>query len=170
MNINTDDLIHKKVLNLDPKIWWPRYEFVIQSMIVNYPHQPTDAIQKQMYDIIMNIPFWIPHEKMASITTKLLEDYPVSSFLTSRKAFMKWGFEFCMKMRRRINTFKKHSVIPFKEITYYEFLQNYHHEYLPPEIKDKKYRDFINRIKFGTTLTIMALTVGYLTYKDYIDV
>lgn len=169
------DVFYKNTMDLDPKIWWPHYQFVLQSIVFNYPHHPNEISQKKMYEIIMNIPLWIPNEEMSNTIIELLNEYPVSSYLTNRTTFLKWLHEFTKRMRRRINDYDKKRTkqdgatitAPFEDQTYYDFIQDYHHEYLPAVAREKEYKKWLMKMKSVGVMISLLGVIGYFSWKEF---
>ena len=75
---------------LDPKIWGPHYWFVLHTIALNYPLNPTDIIKKKYYDFILNLPLFIPINDISNKFSKFLDEFPVTPYLDSRESFIKW--------------------------------------------------------------------------------
>ena len=50
-------------MGLDPKVWLPHFQFVMQTMAISYPKHPNDVSKKKYYDFkeslteILNLEF-----------------------------------------------------------------------------------------------------------------
>lgn len=77
-------------LTIPADIWGPHYWFVFHTLCYAYPERPNKIAKKKMYDFVQNIPFIIPHLGISDYFTKILDKYPVSSYLDNRKDLMKW--------------------------------------------------------------------------------
>ena len=75
---------------LDPKIWGPHYWFVLHTIALTYPLYPNDTLKKKYYDLIQNLPIFIPISNMGNLFSKLLDIYPVTPYLDSRESLIKW--------------------------------------------------------------------------------
>ena len=49
-------------MTLNPKIWLPKYIFIMQLISINYPKTPNDVTKKKYYDFIQNLPLLIPNK------------------------------------------------------------------------------------------------------------
>ena len=58
-------------MGLDPKIWLPHFQFVMQTMAISYPKRPNDVSKKKYYDFIQNLPVFLPDEPMGNHFLKL---------------------------------------------------------------------------------------------------
>ena len=170
-NFDISDVFYKNTMDLDPKIWWSHYQFVLQSIVMNYPHTPNETSQKRMYEIIMSLPLWVPHEHLSKIIIELLNEYPVSSYLTNRTTFLKWMYEFVKRMRRLVNDIERkrnpEEPVLFEELSYYEFIQYYYYEYLPDSMKDKEYKQWLLKMKTVGMMSGLIILIGYFSWKEY---
>ena len=46
--------------------------------------------KKKYYDLIQNLPTFIPNKRMGKQFEKKLNEFPVTPYLSSRDSFMKW--------------------------------------------------------------------------------
>ena len=75
---------------LEPKIWGPHFWFVIHTIALTYPHNPNEVIRKKYYDLIQNLPLFLPVEEIGNTFSQYLDKYPVTPYLESRTSFVKW--------------------------------------------------------------------------------
>ena len=61
-------------MGLDPKVWLPHFQFVMQTMAISYPANPNDVSKKKYYDFIQNLPVFLPDKPMGTYFIKLLDD------------------------------------------------------------------------------------------------
>ena len=61
------------------------------SIGFHYPIHPNKVSKKKYYDLVMNIPIFLPSERLGNHFSKLLDKYPVTPYLDSRESFIKWG-------------------------------------------------------------------------------
>ena len=113
---------------LDAKVWGPHYWFVLHTIAINYPLYPNSTIKKKYYDFIHSLPLFIPISNMGNHFSELLDKYPVTPYLDSRKSFIKWMYFIHNKINLSLN-------IP--EQTMEESLESYYKQYLPQKIIDK---------------------------------
>lgn len=73
---------------LDPNIWGPHYWFFLHTVSVTYPETPNDVTKRKYYDLIQNLPLFLPSggAKLAEI----IDQYPVTPYLDSRESFVRW--------------------------------------------------------------------------------
>ena len=137
---------------LDPTIWGPKYWFFLHTVAMSYPHRPNDVTKKKYYELIQNMPLFIPVESMGNDFSKLLELYPVTAYLDSRESFIKWLHFIHNKVNEKLEKPK---------ITIDDFYVKYYEEYKPKDIQIKEYhrwREIIYiMVVFGATGLIMYL-------------
>ena len=51
-------------MGLDPKIWLPHFNFIMQTISISYPMNPNDVSKKKYYDLIQNIPVFFPDKPL----------------------------------------------------------------------------------------------------------
>ena len=74
----------------DPEVWGPHYWFFLHTVSESYPSTPNETTKKKYYDLIINMPLFIPIEEMGNKFSDLLDKYPVSPYLDSRDSFVRW--------------------------------------------------------------------------------
>lgn len=77
-------------MSLDPKIWGPHYWFVLHTITLTYPVKPNETVKKKYYDLIQNLPIFIPVDEIGNIFSSFLDKYPVTPYLTNRDSFVRW--------------------------------------------------------------------------------
>jgi hypothetical protein len=138
---------------LDPNIWGPKYWFFLHTVAMSYPHRPNDVTKKKYYELIQNMPLFIPVESIGNDFSKLLELYPVTAYLDSRESFIKWLHFIHNKINEKLEKPK---------ITIDDFYVKYYEEYKPKDIQIKEYHRWREKIIyimviFGATGLIMYL-------------
>ena len=114
-------------MGLDPNVWLPHYQFIMQTISISYPKNPNDVSKKKYYDFIQNLPVFLPDNPLGSQFTKLLDEFPVTPYLSSRMSFMKWVHFVCNKLYES------------QEMTTHSFmdsLEEYYNQYKPREVVD----------------------------------
>ena len=83
---------HRVVLGdkLDADIWGPHFWFVLHTLAYCYPDFPTDHTRRKYYDLVTNLPLFIPVPKMGDEFAVMLDDFPVSPYLANRESFLRW--------------------------------------------------------------------------------
>jgi hypothetical protein len=137
---------------LDPTVWGPHFWFFLHTLALSYPHHPNSVTKKKYYEMIQNLPLFIPVESIGTSFEKLLDEYPVTAYLDSRESFVKWMHFVHNKINEKLEKPK---------ITLNEFYFRYYDEYKPKDIKMKDYYKWREKIIY--TLVVMGAT-GLIVY------
>ena len=103
--------------NID--IWYDKYIFFLTTLAVIYPEAPTIITKKKHYEIIQNMHlFFFPLKSFSDYFEKLMDKYPVSSYLDNKKSFMKWIWF----INNKINVHLRKPIISYEDyyIKYYD--------------------------------------------------
>ena len=136
---------------LDPEIWGPYYWFTLHTIALSYPNKPNETIKKKYYNFIQNLPLFIPNEKIGNDFCNLLDKYPITPYLDSKKSFMEW-MHF---IHNRIN-----EKLYKKQISFQEALQLYYEKYQVKYSKKPSY----NKIYY-IFISIILLILIYFMYN-----
>lgn len=142
-------------MTLDPIIWGPHYWFFLMTIAVSYPKKANSVLKKKYYDFIMNLPLFIPNDKMGNKFSRLLDKYPVEPYLDSRESFIKWIHYIHNQVNKQLNK---------PELSYVEAMDAYYSNYKPKEIIRKEEIKKRKQFYFGTVLVSLAISV-YILYK-----
>lgn len=147
---------YNNVTRLDPNVWGPHFWFFLHTLALSYPHHPNAITKKKYYEFIQNLPLFMPVETIGNDFEKLLDNYPVTAYLDSRKSFIKWIHFIHNKINEKLEKPK---------ITLNEFYFRYYEEYKPKDIKMKDYYKWREKIIY--TLVVMGATwlIVYLYNK-----
>jgi hypothetical protein len=141
---------------LEPSVWGPHFWFFLHTLAISYPHHPNAVTKKKYYELIQNLPVFIPVESNAKDFENLLNEYPIEAYLDSRDSFVKWMHFIHNKINEKLEKPK---------ITLNDFYSRYYEEYKP---KDVKMKDFYRwREKLIYVLILMGATtmIVYLYNK-----
>lgn len=141
---------------LNPKVWGPHYWFVLHTIANTYPLSPNDVTKKKYYDFIQNLPVFLPMNPIGNNFLDLLDQYPVTPYLSSRMSFMKWVNFIFNKINKQL---KK------KEIDFYEDLEKYYEEYKPKEMKNKQITKTRKKYIEGGIFVLLLVTIIYFYKK-----
>jgi hypothetical protein len=125
---------------LDPEIWGPHFWFFINTLALNYPNNPNDVTKKKYYEFIQNLPLFIPVEEIANDFDKLLKLYPVSSYLDSKKSFVKWVHFIHNKINEKLEKPK---------INLNDFYNNYYNKYKKKDVRFKEFEKWKMQILYA---------------------
>jgi len=77
-------------MNFEPDVWGPHYWFFLHTSAHSYPESPNAVTKRKYYDLIQNMPLFIPVSEIGNKFSNLLDKYPVTPYLDSRESFIRW--------------------------------------------------------------------------------
>lgn len=138
---------------LDPTVWGPPFWFTLHTIAMTYPNNPNDITKKKYYEFIQNLPLFIPVEQIGNDFNKLLEEYPITPYLDSRKSLVKWMHFIHNKINEKMEKPK---------ISLNDFYIKYYEEFKPKhiQIKDQyKWREKL--IYIFLILAVIILSIAF---------
>jgi hypothetical protein len=138
---------------LEQDVWLPRYWFVMTTIATQYPTKPNEVTQKKYYELIQNLPLFMPKSDASKVLLELLDKYPVTPYLEDREGFMKWNHF----IQNKVN-----NALGLPEKTTAESLQDYYNAYKPRSIV---MRDVI---KQREKWLYLAVIVGFILGGMYL--
>ena len=139
---------------LDSNVWGKHYWFFLHTIAMSYPHKANDVIKKKYYELIQNMQFFIPDERMGNEFSKLIIQYPVTPYLDTREAFIRWVHFIHNKINERLEKPK---------ITLEQFYRDYYELYKPNDVKLREYYRLKTKIIYGIGL----IGLGGIIYYFY---
>ena len=112
-------------MNNKSEYWGPPYWFFLQTIGEIYPKYPNAVTKKKFYDLITNMPLFIPEHKMGDHFARMLDKYPVTPYLDNKDSFQKWLHFIHNKINERIGK---------PQISYAHARQNYMEKYKPKPV------------------------------------
>ena len=143
-------------MTLDPSVWGPYYWFVLHTIALTYPITPNEVIKKKYYDFFQNLPLFLPIQEIGNNFSKFLDKYPVTPYLDSRDALIRWVHFIHNKINKALK---------LKTLTLEESLSAYYQHYKPKvviNIEQQKYRE---KLIFLIILLIIIICITYLYNK-----
>ena len=140
------------LVQLDPSVWGPHFWFFLHTLAISYPHHPNSVTKKKYYELIQNLPLFMPVESIGNDFIKLLDEYPVTAYLDNRESLVKWMHFIHNKINEKLEKPK---------ISINEFYLRYYEEYKPKDIKMKEYYRLKEKIIY--ILIVMGAT-GLIVY------
>jgi hypothetical protein len=125
---------------LDPEVWGPHFWFFIDTIALNYPNNPNDVTKKKYYEFIQNLPLFIPVEEIANDFDKLLQLYPISPYLDSRKSLVEWVHFIHNKINEKLEKPK---------ISLNDFYSNYYEKYKKKDVQFKEFKKWKTEILYA---------------------
>jgi hypothetical protein len=77
-------------MKYDPTVWGPHYWFFLHTIADSYPDIPNEVTKRKYYDLIQNMPLFIPTPEIGNKFSEMLDKYPVTPYLTKRESFVRW--------------------------------------------------------------------------------
>ena len=141
--------------SFDPEVWGPHYWFFLMTIAISYPLKSNDVTRKKYYDLISNIPLFIPHPPIGNKFSDLLDKYPVSPYLEGKDAFLKWVNFIHNKINIELGKDEK---------TLTESLNSYYELYKPKEIILREQIKYKKKLVITGSIIVLVLG-GYYLYK-----
>ena len=112
-------------MNFRPEVWGPHYWFFLHTVSHTFPLNPNEVTKRKYYELVQNFPLFIPNPPIASYVAELLDKYPVTPYLSSREAFMRW----VVFLHNKVNT-----ALGREEMTFMDALERYNRAYDAPTV------------------------------------
>jgi hypothetical protein len=141
---------------LDPKVWGPHYWFFLHTLAMTYPNHPNTITKKKYYELIQNLPLFLPVEEISGDFSKLLEQYPVTPYLDNRDSFVRWMHFIHNKINEKLEK---------PEVSLNDFFIKYYDEYKSTNEKMSEYYKIREKIIYCLVLLGFSVTIYYLYDK-----
>lgn len=132
---------------LEYRVWGPKFWFTMHTIAKMYPDTPNEVTRKKYYEIIHNIPVFLPQFPLGDAFSNMLEKYPVTPYLDSKTAFMKWLHFVYNKVREIMNELP----VPMEQ-----FIREYDDKYIPEVIMEKNDGKLRHQIAVGGLLVAIV--------------
>jgi hypothetical protein len=112
--------------------------------------------RRKYYDLIQNMPIFIPNVEMGNRFSRLLDQYPVTPYLDKRESFIRWT----VFIHNKVNI-----IIGKPEMTLEEAIASYEAAYVPAELD--MYGDTAihkNVVYVYSAIILALLLVAYMVY------
>jgi hypothetical protein len=139
-------------MRFEPNVWGPHYWFFLHTIAHSYPTNPNAVTKRKYYDLIINMPLFIPHDEIGDKFAELLNKYPVTPYLDNRESFMRW----VTFIHNKIN-----HIIGHPEITYLESLDIYESYYKPHEIHISEKFQISKKVILFILIVVMIILIYY---------
>lgn len=139
---------------INSEVWGPHYWFFLHSVAYSYPETPNDITKRKYYELIQNMPLFIPDEKIGDRFAQLIDKYPVSPYLVNRESFMRWVHFIHNKINQMLGK---------EVISYLESLELYKSYYKPKQVSlSEKFK--INKHYLYLAFIIACVFLIYVYY------
>jgi len=112
-------------MRFNSEIWGPHYWFFLHTVAESYPMYPNEVTKRKYYDLITNMPLFIPDSEMGDKFGRMLDKYPVQPYLDNRDSFVRWVHFIHNKVNVKLG--KQEISLPYA-------LEKYRDEYSPKPI------------------------------------
>ena len=112
-------------MHFSPEIWGPHYWFFLHTVAESYPMHPNPVTKRKYYDLIQNMPLFVPDAEIGGKFSQMLDKYPVTPYLDNRDSFVRWVHFMHNKMNYKLGK---------QEISLPLALEKYRDEYQPKPI------------------------------------
>ena len=144
------------MVNLDPKVWGPKFWFFFHTITLNYPNNPNSVTKKKYYDFVQNIPMFLPVEEIATHFSKLLNEFPIQPYLDNKESFIKWFWFIHNKINERLEK----PIISLKD-----FYIQYYEQYKSTNVKLIEYYKIRQKIIYTVLMLLLCGIIYYLYDK-----
>jgi hypothetical protein len=142
-------------MHYNPEVWGPHYWFFLHTIANTYPDIPNNVTKRKYYDLIVNMPIFIPHDKIGNMFAELLDKYPVSPYLDNRDSFVRWVYFIHNKINHHLGK---------EEITYLDALERYKQHFQPKSVSLSE-RLNIKKHYIYVGITFILILLIYVFYK-----
>ena len=143
-------------LQLDPEVWGPHFWFFLHTIAISYPHHPNDVTKKKYYELIQNLPLFIPNEIIGNDFVKILDEWPITAYLDNRESLIKWMHFIHNKINEKMEKPK---------ISINEFYSRYYEEYKPKDIRMKDFYRWREKMIYMLVVLSFTALIVYLYNK-----
>jgi len=130
-----------------PEVWGTHYWFFLMTIALTYPDHVNAVTKRKYYDLIQNLPIFIPNAEISKNFSDMLNKYPVTPYLDNRDSFVRW----IVFIHNKIN-----ASLGKREITMDEAMDNYFKQMVPETIF---HIDKMEYGKYAVYITIILLLV-----------
>jgi len=136
---------------LDPTVWGPHYWFFLHTVAYHYPETPNEVTKRKYYDLIQNLPLFVPHVDMGDRFSEMLDKYPVTPYLDNRESFMRWVWFIHNKMNAQLGK---------DEMTLWTAVDAYMTHFLPEPVSVSE----TTQLRKMVTVALLASTLLVVIY------
>jgi FAD-linked sulfhydryl oxidase len=141
---------------LDPKVWGPHYWFFLHTLAMTYPHHPNTVTKKKYYELIQNMPQFIPVQEISNSFSKLLDEYPITPYLDDRESLIRWVWFIHNKINQQLEK---------PQISLNEFYVKYYEHYKPKNMKQREYLKLREKCIYIGFIVLLIAIIYYLYDK-----
>jgi len=136
-----------------PEVWGPHYWFFLMTIALTYPDNVNVLTKRKYYDLIQNMPIFIPNAEISKNFSNMLNEYPVTPYLDNRDSFVRW----IVFIHNRIN-----EKLGKREITIDDAMNQYFRQMVPRTIFEVNTWEYRKYIIYGIIIILLAIAVYFL--------
>jgi len=136
-----------------PEVWGTHYWFFLMTIALTYPDNVNAVTKRKYYDLIQNMPIFIPNAEISKNFSELLNNYPVTPYLDNRDSFVRWIIFIHNKVNINIGK---------REITKDEAMDQYFRQMVPNTIFKVDKIEYRKYAVYITILLLLAICVYFL--------
>ena len=140
---------------MDPTIWGPKLWFMIHTIALNYPDNPTYQDRRSYEEFYNSLKFVIPCEKCRIHYTQRLKRMPIINHLDNSNTLFKYTVDLHNQVNKSLNK---------KIYSYQEVMEIYKNHYNKSSLS-KKYFTLKNVLLGVGSIFIISALVIYLKKK-----
>jgi hypothetical protein len=140
---------------MDPKVWGPKLWFMIHTVALNYPNNPSYQDKRNHEDFFNNLVFTIPCDKCRVHYKQNLDKNPIINHLNNSDSL----FRYTILQHNEVNKMLNKPVLSYEEVV--KFYQ-------------KSYGQNTTTSKIFNTKTLLiclivsvVISLGYFAYKKF---
>lgn len=139
---------------LSPSVWGPKYWFFLHTASMSYPDSPNETTKRKYYELLSNMPLFLPDSESSTAFVDLMDRYPVSSYLDSRASLTRWVHFIHNKINRKLGK---------PEPSYAQFMESYYEEH---QVKDTT-RDEVNKTnnRVRNMCVVFMILLSFILYS-----
>tara|TARA_B110000285_G_C14987557_1_gene544618 strand:+ start:499 stop:963 length:465 start_codon:yes stop_codon:yes gene_type:complete len=147
---------------MDPNIWGPKLWFVIHTLALNYPDNPTYEDKRVMEEFFNNLKYTIPCEKCRIHYRQRLERDPIINYLDNKESI----FRYTINLHNQVNKSLGKKIYTYEEVVQF-YKEQYNKDSVKPENKSflKKWINIKYVIAAIVALVILIPICVYLKKK-----
>lgn len=149
---------------MDPTVWGPKLWFVIHTIALNYPNNPTYEDKRVTEEFFNNLKYTIPCGKCKIHYRQRLERNPIINYLDSKESLFRYTIDIHNQVNKSLGK---------KIYTYDEVVEIYREHYNKEDVKKEKrylaFKKWINLKYIGIAafIGILIIFTGLYLKKKY---
>lgn len=130
-------------------VWGPPFWFFLHTIAMHYPERPNEHTKKQYYELLTHLPLFLPATDSQHRFAQLLEQYPVSPYLTNRLSLMRW-MHF---IHNQVNVLLEKPILSFSDHVHQ--YQQYQHPSVQPSVSSSS----VHLLSFPSSFRKLAVHI-----------